>query len=141
MCAAEDVYLKGGVCIDCPSAAGSVTASVIVFVLVMLVASALFLFHEVESPRWDTVGVPFRQWVHFGREHASRFGVMAKLKLALSFCQVIAALDRRTAVLRLVLSWHAHSNPCPGSCAAGPTPSFIPPLAGCTTPSSIGNTL
>lgn len=92
-CANDRQYFQEGLCRDCPKGGGSIGAAIGIFIFILLVLSLLCALHMQTAPRWDTYAIPLRLVVHNVREFSQSIGLIAKLKVALAFTQVVAQLD------------------------------------------------
>ena len=103
-CSREDQYFSEGLCRDCPEPGATLAAISAICVFVLAVAGGLYFIHEQQSPRYDRFAVPLRLWVNKAKVNARKLGLVAKLKLALTFAQIIAALES-TYTIGLPDSW------------------------------------
>ena len=86
-------YFSDALCEDCPEAAVGLAVGIVIAVMMLLIFGALYALHEARSRKWDALSVPFRKLVHRIKTFSRAIGLVPKGKLALTFCQVIAAID------------------------------------------------
>eukprot|EP00966_Prymnesium_polylepis_P212272 4917133-Prymnesium_polylepis.1 len=100
VCLASSQYFEAGtgVCEVCPEAGDTVAIAIGVTLVLLTCGGLLYFLHEQHAENFDFVGVPLRSCVHHTRMGLRESGVMAKVKLALTFVQVIAALDSTYAI-------------------------------------------
>jgi hypothetical protein len=88
----------GAVCEDCPKAGDSVPIALAICALVLLAAILLKALHDGRCQRMDVVAGMLRRWVHHISAFGHAIGALSKAKLALTFMQVVAALDSTFAI-------------------------------------------
>eukprot|EP00966_Prymnesium_polylepis_P299153 6912397-Prymnesium_polylepis.3 len=62
------------------------------------VGGIVYVLHETRAQAYDRVGVPLRRWVHQIKTRAKAIGFMPKVKLMLTFAQVIACVESTYSV-------------------------------------------
>lgn len=100
VCLEESQYFDAdtAVCEVCPEPGDTVAIVMGVACAFLIIGGFVYFLHEQHAERFDFIGVPLRWLVHHTRMWVRESGVMAKLKLALTFVQVIAALDSTYAI-------------------------------------------
>jgi hypothetical protein len=83
---------------------GRVVAFISIVMASLLVPIALHVLHEQRDSRCERFAVPWRQLVHCAKELSHSVGLIAKLKLVPTFCQVIANLGSTYSIM-LPDSW------------------------------------
>jgi len=91
-------YYDNGSCKDCPEAGRGVLPILAVLAATVLVVAALFWLHEQRAPKYDRYAVPWRRCVHHVKAFVKVVGLVPKAKVAITFMQVIAALDSTFAI-------------------------------------------
>ncbi|KAL3921676.1 MAG: hypothetical protein SGPRY_004821, partial [Prymnesium sp.] len=96
LCVLPDQFFDSqqGVCLDCPDSRSPTAAIVSIFVLGPLLAAMLYsiLLRPVEQGM-SSVHRLLLHWVHALKQHATRIGLTMKLKVLLTFAQIVATLD------------------------------------------------
>jgi len=93
------------ICQNCPGADPFATAGVTsIFVVVVFGGGLLYFLHEQQASKFDVISIPLRRWVHKAKESARDIGLISKIKIFLTFAQVISTLDR-TYSLQMPESW------------------------------------
>ena len=103
VCIDKDQYFTDSGCRDCPGVGGRVVAFVSLVVALLLIPITLHGLHEQRGSRCERFAF-LRQLVHRAKEFSHSVGLIAKLKLMLTFCQVIANLGSTYSIM-LPDSW------------------------------------
>ena len=93
VCLLSNQYFHDGICQDCPEAGDGIAVLIGIFIPLLFISGALYLLHGTRAPEFDPVALPLRRLVHNTKTVARQIGAVPKLKIALTFCQVIATLD------------------------------------------------
>ncbi|KAL3919823.1 MAG: hypothetical protein SGPRY_005489 [Prymnesium sp.] len=98
VCLVDNHYFRDGSCRECPDTGTSVGVSFGICFGLLLPIFALYVLHEQTGEMLAFFSVPLRRRTLGLKEFVKRLGLVSKLKLALTFAQVIAALEGTYAV-------------------------------------------
>lgn len=104
VCEGEGVYLEGGWCTQCPDAGAGLAVAAALCALCAVLFAAIFVLHESRGKRLGRYGAQLRRWDRRRKHIEEAIGVVPKLKIAISFAQVISALES-TYGIGLPASW------------------------------------
>ncbi|KAL1512046.1 hypothetical protein AB1Y20_005320 [Prymnesium parvum] len=94
VCLDNNYHFEDGYCKRCPNATIGVVVLTLVCLLLFILSGTLYFVHEQTwSDRLAHYSASFRQRVHASREFVVTVGLIPKIKLALTFTQVISALE------------------------------------------------
>jgi len=94
VCLEENKYVEDGYCQDCPDSGSGFGVAAALCCAGAACLAILFFLHEQTSRKYARVSVPLRKLVHYVKSFSMSVGLLAKVKLMLTFAQVIAALDK-----------------------------------------------
>ncbi|KAL1503142.1 hypothetical protein AB1Y20_011204 [Prymnesium parvum] len=98
VCLRENQYFNDGFCEECPTPGAELVVIVMLIFVASVFVGTLFFLHAQQHPKYDRFSVPLRKLVHYTLTWLKSLGLVPKLKLALSFAQIVAALDNTYAV-------------------------------------------
>lgn len=98
LCLNDNQYFDLAGCQDCPEIGDRLGAPIGIGISVILTMFVLFALHEHRGRRWARCTVSLRRWVHLSKRIIHSVGVVSKIKMALTFAQVVATFDSTYAV-------------------------------------------
>ncbi|KAL1499218.1 hypothetical protein AB1Y20_013725 [Prymnesium parvum] len=91
-------------CADCPEASGNVAVFVVLLCTASLILGWLCFLLNTTNKRWQPVARTLRRTYHHAKKNVLSSGVVTKMKVALTFMQIVAALDS-TYTIGMPDSW------------------------------------
>jgi len=109
VCLQDHQYFNDGACRNCPPADNGIIVAVAVLLSLLLPVGIFIFVYQQHSPKLWWISVPLRVGMHRAQILMSKFGLVPKVKLLLSFAQVVASLDS-TYNVGLPESWFEWTN-------------------------------
>ena len=78
---------------------------VFIILIVLVTSGGVWLLHENRSPRFEWASAPLRRLSHYFKTKMRSVGCVVKMKAAITFCQVVASIDKAYAV-QLPPAWY-----------------------------------
>ena len=94
LCAEPGYYNSEGLCEVCPEPAVGVTLMVGIIVAVLAACGGVWWLHETPNQKLAWAAAPLRRITHYVKAKMRSLGFVVKLKVAITFCQVVATMDR-----------------------------------------------
>ena len=99
ICTEPRFYYDKGQCKRCPEEGGGIALLIGMIVLVAVLCIVTFWLHEQRgASKLACLSIRLRRLTHHVQAKLRSIGLVVKLKLAITFCQIIAALDTTYAI-------------------------------------------
>ncbi|KAL1524680.1 hypothetical protein AB1Y20_019566 [Prymnesium parvum] len=93
ICLEDNYYFKDSSCVECPDAGTGFGVLAFILATIFSIPGLLYCLHEQTNPKYVRVSAPLRKLVHEAKSYMKDVGLVPKLKLFLTFVQVLATLE------------------------------------------------